>query len=367
MGIKRTHIVLLLASFSALAACGDGSGNGAEIPPAVAPPIPTPAPPPAPEIQFTVDDSVSVAQDITADGGQLVLDVPGGASFELNVPRGAFFAPTTSIAMQSVIDTQGLPSGLTPLAAVRVGPTGNFAVQPTIEIDLRTLPRPVGSVVLFLAADDGTALTYLLLTGEDPVAEAVGEGPYRARVPHFSVVGIAIADPNGPGVAATPDAPTAEARARQTINRRVEADARAVLSGLQMLGEPIEEVDSILATWRNDLAQRTAELTDISALTEIERLATEALRLEETRGDFIMGNRPTRLDESELGFSIVRKYGLVLDTLNRRCIGGNADAPQLIRDGLRFLRNLASADLLNDAILESLESIDPCMQMPTQP
>lgn len=370
MAHKRTHVFLSLACWTLLAACGGGGANDADVPTAAAPPMPTPpAPsPPAPTVQFTIDNSIAETRAIEADGGRLELQVPGGARFMLDVPRGAFFATTTTIAMQSIVDTQGLPPGLTPIAAVSLGPAGaDFAVQPTIEIDLRSLPRPVGNVVLFLANDDGSGLTYLLPQADDLVAAAVGDGPYRARVPHFSGVGIAVADPNGPGVAATPDAPTAEGRARQVINRDIEAQARAVLMGQRMLGEPIGETGPVFDAWRGDLEQRTGVLDGSAELAEVERLATEALRLEETRGDFVLGDRPTRLDESEVGLAIVRRFGAVLDTLNQRCIAGNADAPRLIRDGLRFLRDLASADLLNGAVLESLESMDACRQVPVQP
>ena len=198
IGVAWLQIILLVS------ACGGGSPgvDMAALPPdPVTQPSPPPAPPPTSgsRVQFTIDDTTGAAAAVALEGGSVELSVPGGAAFAVNVPRGAFFAETT-IELQSILDTQGLPQGLAPIAAVRLAPaTADFAVQPTIEIDLRGMPRPVGSVVLFMANADGTELTYLPPAADDPVALVTGDGPFAVRVPNFAAIGVAVSDPNGPG------------------------------------------------------------------------------------------------------------------------------------------------------------------------
>jgi len=232
--IIRLPAILHLISLAILTACGGGSGGSDAVSAALPPVEVPPALPPqtGSGVQFTLDNSIAVSNDIAMAGGRLVLEVPGGATFTLDVPTGAFFAPSTTVSMQSIVDTQGLPPGLTPIAVVNLGPLGaDFAVEPVIDIDLGNLSRPIGNIVLFLANDDGSGLTYLLPQGDDPIATALADGPYRARVAHFSGVGVAVSDPNGPGVPDIPDYATAEQTAVHALIRRFDDLAREVLMG----------------------------------------------------------------------------------------------------------------------------------------
>ena len=349
-----------------LSACGGGgASNSAVAPPSAFLPPPTsppaPSPPPANSgVQFTIDDTISASREIAPEGGQVALDVPGAAAFSLSIPRGAFFEPNSTITMRSVVDTQGLPPGLSPIAAVSLSPAGaNFAVQPTIEIDLRDMPRPVGNVVVYLANDDGTGLTYLLPTAEDPVANVLSDGPYAALVPHFSGVGIAISDPNGPGVPEI-DAPIgAERSARQALNRAIELEARQVQQG-QSLGAATIDVEPALAEWHDDLLARAERIDVNTPLDDVTMMAKEALRLEETRRSLSVTDQALLLEGTELGLLIVRRLALQIDTLNARCIAGNSGASEEVDLRIDFVRNLASAELVGEETLEYIESLDSC-------
>lgn len=360
-----------VAGLLLLAACGGSDGTSAGAAPQVAAPpppvLPPPPPPAAGGVRFTLDNSIAATGALSAAGGLLTLDVPGGASFTLNVPEGAFFEPSTDVTMQSIVDTQGLPAGLTPIAAVSLGPSGDFAVQPSIEIDLRSLPRPVGSVVVFLANDDGSGLTYLLPQGDDPVAAALGDGPYRARVPHFSGVGIAVSDPDGAGVPEVAPAETAEARARRLLNRLIEEQAREVLLGQRMSGGPLATAAAIVGAWSADLSVRADGLDENTTLSGVQMIAKETLRLEEEKRALALADFVPPLDESEIGMTVLRRLKGQLDVLNERCLAGNVEAEGRINARIAFLSDLAAAGLLDTDEVEALSSFGFCQATVDEP
>ena len=350
---KRLLAVLGLVSLGALSAC-DSGGQVNPSEPVVrllsVPPVPpSPGPPfeTVGDIQFTLDNSMTVSQDIAFAGGELVFDVPGGARFTVSVPNGAFFAETNNVIMRSIVHTQGLPPGLTPIAAVNLGPSGaDFAVQPVLEIDLRNLSRPTGNVVIFLANDDGTGLTYLLPEADDFVGAVLSDGSYRARVPHFSGVGVAVSDPNGPGIPDAAIADTAEIKARQALNKIIEDHAREVIMGQRMLGESLAGLESVISDWLDDIDRRVNELTESSELDEIEKVTKELFRFLETERTLNFSSGMPKLEETEIGSVIVHKIGIQVDLWNDRCIAGNANAVQRIRERIIFLGKLYSVGLL---------------------
>jgi len=362
--IIRLPAVLHLISLAALSACGGGS-RGSDAVSEAPPLVEIPAAPPAQaasDVHFTVDNSIAVINDIAPDGGRLVLEVSGGATFTLDLPAGAFFAPSTAVSMQSIVDTQGLPPGLTPVAAVNLGPSGaDFAVEPVIDIDLGSLPRPLGNIVLFLANDDGFALTYLLPQGDDPIATALGDGPYRARVPHFSGVGVAVSDPNGPGVPDIPDYATTEQRAVHALIRRFDDLAREVLMGQRMPGDPIADIEPIVLAWLADLHQRAVALEEQTGFDEVRMIANEFLRLAATSRDLGLPGATSMLDSSETGSVIIRALGMQIDFWNERCIAGNANAPGRIAERTSFLRNLEAAGLISESTLSRLVQPNFCI------
>ena len=365
---NRSLAVLGLVSLGALSACQNDSQDNLVTPEvrllSVPPATPSPEPPfeTVGEIRFTLDNSITVSQDFSPSGGELVLDVPGGARFTVSIPNGAFFAETNNVTMRSIVDTQGLPPGLTPVATVNLGPSGaDFAVQPVLEIDLQSLSRPTGNVVIFLANDDGTGLTYLLPEAGDMVEAVLSDGSYRARVPHFSGVGVAVSDPNGPGIPEAEVADTAEIKARQAINRVVEDQARGVIMGQRMLGEPVAGLEPIVSDWLDDIDRRVNEIKDTSEFEEVEKITNELFRLLETERTLNLSNGIPMLEETEIGSIIVHKLAIQVDLWNDRCIGGNAFAFQRIRERIIFLGKLFSASLLSEDAYNSIYRANFCL------
>ena len=329
------------------------------------PPAPPPPEPPfevVGDILFTLDNSITVSDDVAFEGGELVLDVPGGARFTVSVPNGAFFAETNNVTMRSIVHTQGLPAGLTPIATVNLGPSGaDFAVQPVLEIDLRDLSKPTGNVVIFLANDDGTGLTFLLPEADDFIEAVLSDGPYRARVPHFSGVGVAVSDPNGPGIPDAAIEDTAEIKARQTLNRIIEDQAREVIMGQRMPGESIAGLEPVISAWLDDIDRRANELADSSEFDEIEMLTNELFRFLETERTLNFSSGVPRLEETEVGSVIVHTLAIQVDLWNDRCNAGNANAVQRIRERIIFLGKLLSVGLLSERTYNLINRADFCL------
>ena len=365
---KRSLAVLGLVSLGALSACGSDSQDNSSEPVVrllTVPPVPPPPGPPfetVGEIQFTLDNSITVSQDVPFAGGELVLEVPGGARFTISVPNGAFFAETNNVTMRSIVHTQGLPPGLTPIATVNLGPSGaDFAVQPVLEIDLRTLSRPTGNVVIFLANDDGTGLTYLLPEADDIVEAVLSDGSYRARVPHFSGVGIAVSDPNGPGIPDAAIADSAEIKARQSLNKIIEEQARGIIMGQRMLGESVAGLEPIVSDWLDDIDRRANELTESSEIDEVEKITKELFRFLETERTLKFSSGMPKLEETAIGAVIVHTLAMQVDLWNDRCIAGNANAVQRIRERIIFLGKLFSVGLLSARTYNSINRADFCL------
>lgn len=357
-------LILCWLVFAQLTACGGGGTEGTPVQSVPAlPPPPVFPPQPAGDIQFTLDNSIAFSQEVAAAGGdRLELDVTGGASFTIDIPQGAFFQQSTTVSMQSIVDTQGLPSGMTPIAAVSIAPFGaEFAVQPTLEIDLQALPKPVGSVAIFLANEDGTGLTYLLPLASDIVDAVLSDGPYLFRVPHFSVAGLAVFDPNGPGFPEQMFAETGEQIALRELNRRIENQAREILMGERVATGPIPDIELILAEWVSELSHRVNILADNATLEETASLAKEALRLAETRRALTDSTGELMLEDTELGAGIVEAFRRQILVWNDRCVASNTEAPARIRERLNFLRDLAAANLIGEITLSSVELPNFCV------
>ncbi len=364
---------VLLAALLILSACTDGSSNNLSNSqtPIVTTPTVTP-PPPAPpmqavgEVQFTIDNSITASQDIAFEGGEVVLDVPGGARFTMSFPRGAFFADTTLVTMQSIVDTQGLPNGLTPIAAVSVTPAGaQFAVQPTLEIDLQTLSRPTGNVVIFLANEDGTGLTYLIPEAGDKTSAVLSDGPYRALVPDFSGIGVAVSDPNGPGISALSATDSEEMNARRALNKIIEVQGRNVIMGLPLPQEPIGEIATIIADWQSNIDQRVAAFNNDSELRDFVVTTKELFRSLETSRSFDLAAEVPLIEETETGAEIVRTLAAQLENWNKRCIAGNANAIARIRERNAFLRILLLSNLLGEETFMSIDQPNFCVSTGT--
>lgn len=373
-GLVRALTVCFLSTvLFTVVSCGGGGNSGSSGPVASPPPPPPPPPPlpppPAGGLIFTLDDTVFSSTQVSDTGGQIGLDVPGGALFDLTIPGGAFFERSSDVELQAVLDTQGLPDGFSPVAAVRLGPSGSsFGFQPVLGVDLRDLPRPDGVVVVFLANDDGTGLTVLTLDGGDPIADSLGDGPFSVNVPHFSTAVVTVSDPNGPGLPdPDPDSQrTAEEKSTDEVNKIIESEARKDWLGDDEVANLSEATKESLAEWEADLNNRADALKDSATLEEITDIIKESLRRQKALD--LVGSD----DVPELGQSAATQKALgtlknQIMMLNQQCTEGASEAPADLIKRMDVVNSLNKYQIIQDVDFSSFIPVDFCLSILVSP
>jgi hypothetical protein len=232
-------------------------------------------------LTFAVDRASEIGSTFGESGGSLELTGDNGTTSTLGVPADTVES-ATAFSVANVEAIGNLPVGLTPIAAVQLGPSGQqFSFAPRISF---SLPTRSGLPALgFLANDDGTSFSFIPLEGSTLEAAAISDVSVGFDLTHFSVAGVAEVAP-GTVLPGPPDQGFLETKVKHDIARRI----RELLEA----GDPITASDTILASmidqWQNDpengwLTQATAELQsipDINNFTRLFHLLGELMRLE---------------------------------------------------------------------------------------
>lgn len=249
--------------------------------------------PPPPDVTYDFNDAARATAEIGPAGGSLSLDDGYGSRFTLEVPAGAL-AATTEISLTGVVSASNFPADFRVLNAVRLQPAGlTFDGSARLTIDLPESSRSGYPAVAFLSNDDGTRLTFLPLTGTDPVAAALSDSSVSLDLAHFSVAGAAEAY-DGSGFPPPPADATAEERAMAVIAARM---AALLESG----GDPFsdDQIAAALSDWfsnPNDGLQVRLEEANASperlSVEQLRRLASgEATRLLAQAREYLSGTR----------------------------------------------------------------------------
>lgn len=246
-------------------------------------------------LEFIFNPLQSVSAEINEDGGSVSLEAPLGAAFIFNAPVASVSAPT-QITLTPVTLVENLPAGLTPIAAVKLEPSGtDFVAQPTLTIDPRDLPAPEGPVIAFLSSDDGEEFSYVSPFAEQVFDAVLSDGPFQFVVPHFTVAGIAAVDPGAP-LPPSLGALTAQERSTQALTAiEVMFADEASEAGFD-LGNLIPLIDPIISDWFNNpldgILTRLAAVdeTDPDGLTTIIDLLNEAFAAVGNTANFTAGD-----------------------------------------------------------------------------
>jgi len=306
-------------------------------------------------LSIVFDESTVSSSEADESGGQLSLDVPLGASFQLSIPPQAF-DETVEIEMQSILSIEGLPEGIVPIAAVRLGPSGNdFGFQPVLIVDSRSLPQGIGAIVGFLANDDGSELTFLPPVGPDPIAESAGDGPFSFDIPHFSIFGIAEVDPEGPGIPDADPGDSVEVQVKERITQRLAEEARR-----DQLGEDnvttLPEIAEELAPWLVDLRKRIKAFQEGATLDQLIDIIKESMRYQKMES-FLSSDTPTIFPLSpELEIAVRNQ----LIKLNEQC------AIDQLLDWLKFLNRFKNVAISFEAS-QALQNLVRCYKLKLDP
>ncbi|KPJ91868.1 MAG: hypothetical protein AMJ53_10545 [Gammaproteobacteria bacterium SG8_11] len=226
---------------------------------------------PPEHIAYDFNNAAQASEEIGPAGGLLNLDDGYGSVFKLEVPAGAL-AADTEISLTGVVSVSNFPPDFRVLKAVRLQPSGlTFDGSARLTIDLPESSRDGYPAVAFLSNDDGTRLTFLPLTGSDPIAAALSDPSVSLDLAHFSVAGVAESYGDGAFPPPLADA-TAEERAMAVIAARM---AELLISG----GDPFTDqqiIDALSDWFRNPVDGLLVRLEVASASPE--SLSIEGLR-----------------------------------------------------------------------------------------
>jgi len=182
---RRTRLLYTVATALLIAACG-GGGDGPPVTgggpgqPQAGTPVYTLAVDPHPlTASVATDDTRSVSQDITPDGGSLVATGADGTVYTLSVPPDAL-AESTHITMAPVTRLQGTPFG-EQARGVQLGPEGlHFSVPAELRVTPPTAQAwPVAQQVPVAVRGDGVVSLAALSPGStEPVFELMHFSSY---------------------------------------------------------------------------------------------------------------------------------------------------------------------------------------------
>jgi hypothetical protein len=229
---------------------------------------------PVPVIVF--DNAVQTIQTLTPAGGIVRLEDPSGTNFMLEIPSDAIGADT-EFRLTRVESISGLPRGMTPIAAVRLEPSGfDFLGSASLTVELAPTARTGAFAVGFLIDDSGENLVFVPLQGTTPIEAALRDLLVTINVPHFT--GAGVLEAAGDAFFPPPPAPGPGADA-QTIAHYKFAQR---LWELDVLGTSPEPDDFVLVAaiqeWLADLQSRADALAispDSSDLGSLRAITAE--------------------------------------------------------------------------------------------
>lgn len=235
---------------------------------------------PPPSVSYEFNESIKVTSIIGAGGGSIALADTAGAIFSLWLPAGAVSADTAF----SLTQVESIPSflpGFRVLTAVRMQPSGSsFSPTANLSVDLPPGVRSGRPAFGFVSAEDGTNLTFTLLSGTNLVDAALSDYNVQMPIRHFSVAGVAEADA-GAQFPPAPPGSDAQARAEHAITER----ANEILdNGGDLIGDPV--IFELLLDWLENStdglrgrADQDAASPNTSDLSGLELLRDEANEL----------------------------------------------------------------------------------------